>query len=67
MARTKSVSPDEKPTKSVPISSLQTLQVFSYEGGKYRKQRIQGGKITCLSTKGDALLSLDPDTLVTPK
>jgi hypothetical protein len=53
--------------KEVELSSLDTLQAFDYKGVTYRKRRVHGGGITCLSIEGNKLLTLDPDTLVTPQ
>lgn len=50
----------------VEISSLGTLQLFMYEGCIYSKRKVQSGGIKALTQEGDALITLPPDTLVTP-
>lgn len=52
--------------KDVPISSLTTLQPFTYKGKEYTKRRAGTDSVTCLSAAGDKLITLSKDTLVTP-
>jgi hypothetical protein len=55
-----------KTVQSVPISSLDTLQSFRYQGKAYTKRKARPSGVTALSQKGDRLTVLSPDTLVTP-
>jgi hypothetical protein len=63
---TKSEGGTPKTGQSVPISSLDTLQSFKYEGKVYSKRKVRPSGVTGLSQKGDGLITLPPDTLVTP-
>lgn len=60
---------DRKPKgKEVEVSSLATLDAFTYQGEDYRKRRLLGGgRVNCMSIDGKKLLTLEADTLVTPK
>jgi hypothetical protein len=51
--------------KEVEISSLGTLQSFKYQGKVYTKRKVHPGGVNALSIKGDKLIRLPPDTLVT--
>jgi hypothetical protein len=62
---TRSASP-ESGGKQVELSSLDTLQFFNYQGKIYSKRRTRPGGVSALSKKGDKLITLPPDTLVTP-
>jgi hypothetical protein len=53
--------------KEVKLSSLKSLQAFTHKGETYSKRRVHAGGVTCLSIKGDRMLTLPLDTLVTPK
>jgi len=54
-----------KPGEEVELSSLGTLQLFMYQSHIYSKRRVLAGGIQALSRKGDKLITLAPDTLVT--
>jgi len=53
-------------TPKVAISSLDTLQRFQYQGKVYSKRKVTPTGVKALSQKGDRLITLSPDTLVTP-
>jgi hypothetical protein len=55
-----------KTDKGVAISSLDTLQHFQYQGKVYSKRKVTPAGVKALSQKGDKLITLSPDTLVTP-
>jgi len=52
--------------KGVPISSLAPLQAFRYGGDVFTKRRSHPGGVNALSEKGDEIITLAPDTTVTP-
>jgi hypothetical protein len=56
--------PGPEPGQEVEISSLGTLQPFSYEGDIYTKRKVKPGGVQALSQEGDRLITLAPDTLV---
>ena len=61
----KMVEGEEAPSTTdgeVAISSLNTLQPFKYKGQNYKKLR----GTRAISAKGDSLITLPPDTKVTP-
>lgn len=51
--------------EKVELSSLGTLELFTYKGRTYSKRRVLPDGIKALSSKGDKLIALPPDTLVT--
>ena len=60
---------EAKPTpaksgQDVEVSSLQTLELFRYQGRIYSKRRASSGGVRGLSQKGDKLITLPPDTIV---
>lgn len=52
--------------KGVLISSLAPLQAFKYKGDVFTKRRSHPGGVRALSEKGDEIITLAPDTTVTP-
>jgi len=62
----KEAAPETK-RREVELSSLGTAEFFTYQGRTYSKRRAGPGGIKALSKAGDELITLPPDTLVTPK
>jgi len=60
-------SKEVKPkVEDVELSSLEMLKPFKYEGRLYTKRRPSAAGIRALSKKGDELITLPPDTMITP-
>lgn len=53
--------------KTVELSSLAVGDLFSHEGKTWSRRRPAPDGIRALSAKGDVLITLASDTLVTPK
>lgn len=51
--------------EKVELSSLNTLQFFSYQDGIYSKWKATPAGVKALSQRGDELITLSPDTIVT--
>lgn len=66
MVTKKKITKQPQEGEEVELSSLGTLQLFVYQGRKYSKRRVLSVGIKALSVKGDALITLSPDTLVKP-
>jgi hypothetical protein len=56
----------KKEGEEVAISSLSTLQLFKHQGRVFSKRKVTGAGIKALSIKGNKLIMLSPETLVTP-
>lgn len=52
--------------KKVPVGDLAVMQLFNFEGGVYSKRKTGPAGVKALSIKGDELITLDPDTPVSP-
>lgn len=52
--------------KGVRVSSLALLQAFTYKGKAYTRRRTHPAGINALSAAGDEIITLAPDTIVTP-
>jgi hypothetical protein len=51
--------------KEVRVSSLNTLDEFKYQGQVYTKRKVHPGGVQALSAKGNKLITLETNTLVT--
>jgi hypothetical protein len=51
--------------KEVELSSLGTTELFKYQGSTYSKRKVTPAGVKALFSKGDKLITLPPDTLVT--
>jgi hypothetical protein len=55
---------EPKPKGSKALGSLDALQQFTYKGETFTRRRVRPSGVQALSTKGDKLIVLPPDTKV---